>query len=315
MKYDLNNINDNYGEKIEKEYLNGSHASELALKYLGKEEDYYYIFSILKMRGVKTRTRSEVKKISDNKNQNPNLNGRRYSVNQDFFKTWSHEMAYILGYIATDGCVSEERVLRFGLAIKDESLLYKIKEIMGFSGPVLRRIIRANNKEYESSYMNIYNREIVKDLKELGIVQNKTFTLGRFDFIPKEYELDFVRGVFDGDGSVGRQCGEKCKNNHQIRVRFFSASKEFLTYIKNVLTQNGLTDVKIYQDLKRKTNFYYIIYSTNDSINFYNKIYNGASIYLDRKKEKFDELVSKRIEYENLIKNKNKLKVLTEKAN
>ena len=41
MKYDLNNINDNYGEKIEKEYLNGSHASELALKYLEKEEDYF----------------------------------------------------------------------------------------------------------------------------------------------------------------------------------------------------------------------------------------------------------------------------------
>ena len=135
------------------------------------------------------------------------------------------------------------------------------------------------------------------------------------DFVPKEYELDFIRGAFDGDGSVGRQGGEKCKNNHQIRVRFFSASKVFLTYIRDVLTQNGLTDVKIYQDLKRKTNFYYIIYSTNDSINFYNKIYNGASIYLDRKKEKFDELVSKRIEYENLIKNKNKLKVLTEKAN
>ena len=312
MKYDLNNINDNYGEKIEKEYLNGSHASELALKYLGKEEDYCYILSILKMRGVKTRTRSEIKKISDNKNQNPNLNGKRYSVNQDFFKTWSHEMAYILGYIATDGCVSEGRVLRLGLTIKDESLLYKIKKIMEFGGPVLRRISRASGKEYESSYMNIYNREIVKDLKELGIVQNKTFILGAFDFVPKEYELDFIRGAFDGDGSVGRQGGEKCKNNYQIRVRFFSASKAFLTYIRDVLTQNGLTDVKIYQDLKRKTNFYYIIYSTNDSINFYNKIYNGASIYLDRKKEKFDELVSKRIEYENLIKNKNKLKVLTE---
>ena len=224
-------------------------------------------------------------------------------------------MAYILGYIATDGCVSEERVLRLGLTIKDESLLYKIKKIMEFSGPVLRRISRASGKEYESSYMNIYNREIVKDLKELGIVQNKTFILGAFDFVPKEYELDFIRGAFDGDGSVGRQGGEKCKNNHQIRVRFFSASKVFLTYIRDVLTQNGLTDVKIYQDLKRKTNFYYIIYSTNDSINFYNKIYNGASIYLDRKKEKFDELKKKRIEYENLIKNKNKLKVLTEKAN
>ena len=86
-------------------------------------------------------------------------------------------MAYILGYIATDGCVSEERVLRLGLTIKDESLLYKIKKIMEFGGPVLRRISRASGKEYESSYMNIYNREIVKDLKELGIVQNKTFIL------------------------------------------------------------------------------------------------------------------------------------------
>ena len=30
---------------------------------------------------------------------------RRHRVNEDFFKVWTHEMAWVLGLFVTDGCV------------------------------------------------------------------------------------------------------------------------------------------------------------------------------------------------------------------
>lgn len=31
---------------------------------------------------------------------------RKHKVNEDFFKVWSHEMAWVLGVFITDGCVN-----------------------------------------------------------------------------------------------------------------------------------------------------------------------------------------------------------------
>ena len=127
-KYNLNALNEEFGEVIISEYLSGVHASDLAQKYLNNAKDFRYINYILQMNNIPIRTRSEVKKLSDKVNQNPNLNGRQFQVNSDYFKTWSYNMAYILGYIATDGNVSQDRVLKLALQKQDRSLLEKIKD-------------------------------------------------------------------------------------------------------------------------------------------------------------------------------------------
>ena len=135
-KYNLNALNEEFGEVIISEYLSGVHASDLAQKYLNNAKDFRYINYILQMNNIPIRTRSEVKKLSDKVNQNPNLNGRQFQVNSDYFKTWSYNMAYILGYIATDGNVSQDRVLKLALQKQDRPLLEKIKDEIEFTGKV-----------------------------------------------------------------------------------------------------------------------------------------------------------------------------------
>lgn len=311
-KYNLNALNEEFGEVIISEYLSGVHASDLAQKYLNNAKDFRYINYILQMNNIPIRTRSEVKKLSDKVNQNPNLNGRQFQVNSDYFKTWSYNMAYILGYIATDGNVSQDRVLKLALQKQDRPLLEKIKDEIEFTGNIYNKEIhlKSTDKDYESSYMNIYDREICSDLKKLNIISNKSLVLGRFDFIPDEYEMNFLLGVFDGDGSVGQNLGDKCKNSIQIRLRYFSASLEFIEYIKDTMEKHGFSEVKIREE-KRKNDFYSLCYSTKDSIKFYEDAYSNGTIWLDRKKEKFEYLINKRKEYEESKQNPNILKVKT----
>jgi len=55
---------------------------------------------------------------------------RKHSVNDNFFKKWSHNMAYILGFWWTDGWI--ERDKRFGICqnTKDVYLLKLISSYM-----------------------------------------------------------------------------------------------------------------------------------------------------------------------------------------
>ncbi len=32
----------------------------------------------------------------------------KYTVNEDYFKTWSNNMAYILGFFVADGCITKD---------------------------------------------------------------------------------------------------------------------------------------------------------------------------------------------------------------
>ena len=33
---------------------------------------------------------------------------RKHKVNEDFFKVWTHEMAWVLGLFVTDGCINKD---------------------------------------------------------------------------------------------------------------------------------------------------------------------------------------------------------------
>ena len=63
-----------------------------------------------------------------------NRNYPRLAVNEDYFKKWSSEMAYILGFILADGCIIEgthkgySGALKFGVHPKDIDILEKIKK-------------------------------------------------------------------------------------------------------------------------------------------------------------------------------------------
>lgn len=62
-----------------------------------------YVYKKLKEYGISLRDKSKARKIAMKEGKFKNLGN--YTVNEEFFKAWSKEMAYVLGFIYADGCL------------------------------------------------------------------------------------------------------------------------------------------------------------------------------------------------------------------
>lgn len=134
-------------------------------------------------------------------------------------------MAYILGFVVADGCVCKRKGRResyiFNITSKDKEILLKIRRSIGSDHPIG---IKYNSLKMPYSYISICSRVICEDLIKLGINPRKTYNLNPIK-VPCKYFSDFVRGFFDGDGSVYTY---KVNGTPQIKVGFVSVSLPFL---------------------------------------------------------------------------------------
>lgn len=159
----------------------------------------------------------------------------KYSVNSDFFKTWSPEMAWVLGFIFADGCIMigprNGGMLSIGVGEKDLEILEKINACLE-SNYIIRR--KATNKVTYCYRLDISKREIVDDLINLGVTPRKSKTI-TWPRIPDEYVWDFIRGYYDGDGSIFYGKGYVDKNGfskQQLRTSVLG-THSFLSGILN----------------------------------------------------------------------------------
>lgn len=120
---------------------------------------------------------------------------RKNKVNEDFFKIWSHEMAWVLGLFITDGHVTKGNYSTIGLTQKDESILRLVAKYMDADYIVTKTDTR------RAQQFLIYSAEIRKDLAKIGVFPDKSRTVP-FPKAPKEYLPALVRGIIDGDGWV-----------------------------------------------------------------------------------------------------------------
>lgn len=92
-------------------------------------------------------------------------------------------------------------------------------------------------------------------------------------FLNSDLVVPFIRGYFDGDGCISYTYN----NENKCRVKIsLVGTKDMLENIAKTLY------IKKYR-IYKKGNAYQIYFNTQDSFNFVKKIYNNASIYLDRK--------------------------------
>jgi hypothetical protein len=217
---------------------------------------------------------------------------QKIRYNENFFKEWSPEMAYVLGLIYTDGNLHirkaksgyELGILSF--AQKDKELVEKFLALMDCDATIRfkERKILKNTVAGELYYFNIGNNDIANDLIRLGVTPNKSLNM-KFPEIPDIYLRHFVRGFFDGDGSVYLEHGKS------IRVKLLSGSKVFVKSLNNLLVNEGLSNRFINGGTPSSPNAYFIRYNTDqDVLQFYMFIYNNISeeMYYLRKKKIFD---------------------------
>ena len=133
----------------------------------------------------------------------------RKKVNENFFKTWSPKMAYVLGFIYADGAVEDcrksSRTCYLSLSNSDLELLKDIMKVMSTQQTVQvrdPRKMKINGKEYwcKTSYcVRIGNKLIYEDLIKLGLCPRKSLVI-ELPHIPEQSFQYFLRGYFDGDG-------------------------------------------------------------------------------------------------------------------
>lgn len=289
LKYEI--FNKEFGlEVCEKYKKQGVLIKDLALEY---NVDKWYIEKALEVNNVNLKTRREIKSELDKRNVT-----RTHSLKYDYFKTWSSNMAYILGFISADGCIAKNKnTLVISLQTKDREILEKIKQELEYEGQLRIETPKVKGKTYEAIKLSITSKGLVDDLKTLGLTERKSFTVSFPNEMPEEYELDFIRGYFDGDGSVGGQYpsnsnGIKTKKL-QIRVRICSGGSKILEQIRDVFSKHGLKHKKV-KSYKNRENYFEICYSTYESIKIYELLYSDSLMFLKRKKDRFLELINER---------------------
>lgn len=197
---------------------------------------------------------------------------RIYDLNHDFFKEWSPEMAYVLGFFFSDGEVSSDlRFVRIHLHKKDHLILEKINRLFESKRPI------GNYKE--ASMLRLNSLILVKYLINLGCVPRKSLVL-KFPKIKDEYLSHFVRGYFDGDGSI------HFNKPNTIKITFVG-TKEFIEELQRRLNRSLKIKINpIYKDKK----IYVCRYYSEDARKLGEWMYkNSKSLYLYRKKDRFDK--------------------------
>lgn len=205
-----------------------------------------------------------------------NLHAPRKKVNESYFKKWTQGMAYILGFILTDGCIIEgtykgySDALKFGVQIGDIDILEKIKQELESEHTI--SLIK------NAAYFGITSQKIVDDLKNLKISYRKSLR-EKIPKVPNRFIKDYIRGIVDGDGSISFD-----KRNYPSLS--ICGGKRTISFVRNYFLSKLSTYSKIRKCEKSKNGKYHLFsigYHCNSAKILINHLYNKAPLYLDRK--------------------------------
>ena len=210
-----------------------------------------------------------------------------YYVNDNYLDNIDTEdKAYFLGWMLSDGYINRNRLF-LRLKSTDESIIKEMfsKFSYGFG--------MYDNKSKTSKAMSVSSNKMIDRLKELGCVENKTFVKFSIPDISDNLFRHFVRGYFDGDGSIGKRSARP----NQMQVYVCSIDRTFLEQLQNKLLQFGIA-ANINEEIRKGkamklpdgkisyncVNMYkLIIPSQKERLKFYEFLYKDCSIKLERK--------------------------------
>lgn len=185
--------------------------------------------------GLRRRKRSEARKFAIREGKFKDL--EYYDIDEKFFSKWSPEMAWVLGLLFTDGNVSNAGVVT--LTSVDLELLEKVKHHLKSTQSITKRAQSYDKSKY--IYILQFGREkMTEDLDKLGLIQRKSLIM-EFPDIPEQYVRHFIRGCWDGDGSVYY---EK-RRPREIRASYTCGSKQFIKRIVLELHKIGIERLRI----------------------------------------------------------------------
>lgn len=165
-------------------YLSGKTGKEIA-QIIGISQPGIYRY--LRKHNVLSRTNGETHK--------------KYTIDENYFtQINTKDKAYFLGLLVSDG-YGNSNGFQINLQVGDIDILKTFTNYISYNGPI--NIAKDNRKESykDMARLIVCCQKIGNDLIQYGITKGKSYN-AFFPDIPEEFHSHFIRGVFDGDGSI-----------------------------------------------------------------------------------------------------------------
>lgn len=261
--------------------------------------EYYYNFKDIRIKNISNMLNISyraVRRVLKEAGINTRLKNR-YVLDENYFDCIDTEAkAYILGFIYADGFVGNDRFNNIVISINDREILEFISKEFKFSGEI-RTTKKGGFKNSKSGYsINFSSKIMASRLREIGLYPNKSLTLEKMPCIDEKLIRHFIRGYFDGDGSIVLS-----HNTSYYKAKGGTIKYIYPTYCFMILgTENFLNDIlektkfkhaKIYDTRSEKMKCLKIN-AKKEYENVFNYLYNNSTIKLERKYNKWNEIKS-----------------------
>ncbi len=247
------------------EYIEGKDAVTLASQYHVHSS---IIYSRLEKMGIDRRRSGDVR--------------RQYHFNERYFcMLGSANPCYWLGFLFADGSISEvSNALRVNLQASDAAHLQALLIDLEATSHQVRYKVTSGHSVAGIALTSLYLRQ---DLASWGMALPKNER--QIPPMPQEFKRHFIRGYFDGDGSISVH---RTIKREAWKASIVSTSRWMVEQIASAILEEDIP-CSIYSPTN--TNLWYLSTGGNQVKRFGRWLYTDASRYLTRKKERFDELL------------------------
>lgn len=220
-------------------------------------------------------------------------------IRTDWIRSWTEESSYLLGFWWADGYISFRKDSRrvnsfrtvFGFVNTDLELMEKIGAIVGRHPKIHTPNSKTRSQCY---YINAQSKEVFDWLYSMTRTVRKSSCHTSLPDVPNHLFHHFIRGFFDGDGSI---FVKKYENRHGRESRSlctaFSAGLDTGTFLEDMADRIRafvpLGVKKVTAGTSRKLQF-----NQRDSRLLCEWMYRDATIFMKRKKTVWDSFDKKK---------------------
>lgn len=217
----------------------------------------------------------------------------KYSLNKNYFQEInSPEKAYWLGFIFADGFVHRTgNSFVLTLQEKDRNHLIKFKKAIEFTGNIKESGKGGFEGSTKRCTLSFSDKTFSENLRSRGIYPGRSEKSTSLPLVPKQFFSDVFRGYFDGNGSVYTQRNtswHKGKLYEYFPIVISIIGREEL--LLSMIEETGFEKRRL--KASKNNNLKYLeLYGKKEMPEIYKFLYEDASVYLDRKFNKFTSLL------------------------
>jgi hypothetical protein len=213
--------------------------------------------------------------------------GRRYKCNDNIFnQPCTETQFYWIGFLAADGHITKDGYrLNLKLGAKDINHVEKFRSFIEATNPI--------ENDNGQPRLRISSPKIITDLRQFGIVNNKSLIYQWPEKIPRQYQAHFIRGYIDRDGYWGSDKAQYPSLNLDI-----CGTPGFLEKVSEIFRgQNLLSQRGGGRKWSNNAIQHLAIGGNRQSIPIACYLYKDSTIYLVRKREIIENFLKDRREH------------------